>query len=112
MPSTFDSLQIEITSKAQSANKSIDALVGKLDVLSKSLGKINSGSRNLNGLANGVDRLGRAMQTMNTVKTADFTRLANNLTKLGNMSEQWRRICQNLEEQVCKGQLSTFHNLP
>ena len=86
MATEIESLQISINAKAQNANKQIDALVGRLDVLSKSLGRINGGSRNLNGLANGVDRLGRAMQTMNTVKTADFTRLANNLAKLGNMN--------------------------
>lgn len=84
MPTSIDSLQIEINAKAQSANDAIDRLVGKLDRLSTSLGKMNTS--NLNGLANGVDMLGRAMQTMNTVKTADFTRLATNLAKLGNMN--------------------------
>ena len=84
MPTSIDSLQIEINAKAQSANDAIDRLVGKLDRLSTSLGKMNTS--NFNGLANGVDRLGRAMQTMNTVKTADFTRLATNLAKLGTIN--------------------------
>lgn len=83
---TIDSLQIEINSKATRANRAIDALVGKLDILSRSLGKLNSGSTNLVGLANGVERLGKAMQVMNTVKTADFSRLARNLDKLGKVN--------------------------
>lgn len=81
---TIDDLQIEIGAKAQTANDAIDRLVTKLDRLQTSLSKVN-GSQ-LSGLANGVDRLGKSMQTMNTIKTADFTRLATNLTKLGNIN--------------------------
>lgn len=83
MPTSIDSLQIEINAKAQSANTAIDRLVGKLDRLNSSLRKTDGA--NLSSLANGVDRLGRAMQTMNTVKTADFTRLAKNLSNLNNL---------------------------
>ena len=78
---TIDSLQIDINASASKANDAIDRLVGKLDRLQTSLGKVN-GSQ-LAGLANGVDRLGKSMQVMNTIKTADFTRLATNLAKLG-----------------------------
>lgn len=81
---TIDDLQIEIGAKAQTANDAIDRLVTKLDRLQTSLSKVN-GSQ-LTGLANGVDRLGKSMQVMNTIKTADFTRLATNLTKLGNIN--------------------------
>ena len=84
MADTIDSLQIEINAKAQNANDAIDRLVGKLDRLTTSLGRVNG--TNLNGLANGVQRLGNAMQVMNTIKTADFTRLATNLTKLGSVN--------------------------
>lgn len=80
---SVDQLYIEVNAKAQSANNAIDSLVGKLDRLSASLGKING--TNLTGLANGVQRLGNAMQIMNQIKTADFTRLANNLQKMGNI---------------------------
>ena len=80
MPKNIDELQIEINAKAQSANDAIDRLVGKLDRLSASLGRLNTS--NLNTLAMGVNRLGTAMQTMNGVKTADFTRLAKNLERL------------------------------
>lgn len=81
---TIDDLQIEIGAKAQTANDAIDRLVTKLDRLQTSLSKVN-GSQ-LTGLANGVDRLGKSMQVMNTIKTADFTRLATNLTKLGSIN--------------------------
>lgn len=84
MADTIDSLQIEINAKATTANDAIDRLVGKLDRLTTSLGRING--TNLNGLANGVQRLGTAMQAMNTIKTTDFTRLASNLTKLGDVN--------------------------
>lgn len=84
MEDVVDELQIEINAKATKAYDVIDRLVGKLDRLTTSLGKING--TNLNGLANGVQRLGNAMQVMNTVKTADFTRLATNLTKLGSVN--------------------------
>ena len=81
---TIDDLQIEIGAKAQTANDAIDRLVTKLDRLQTSLSKVN-GSQ-LAGLANGVDRLGKSMQVMNTIKTADFTRLATNLAKLGDLN--------------------------
>ncbi len=77
---TVDSLDIKISAQANSASASIDKLVGKLNTLSSSLNRINGSG--LTGLANGVQKLGNAMQVMNAVKTADFTRLANNLTKL------------------------------
>lgn len=86
MPTSIDELQIEINAKAVKANDAIDRLVGKLNGLTTSLGKLNTSS--LNGLANGVQKLGNAMQVMNTVKTADFTRLARNLSSMGNINTQ------------------------
>ena len=86
MPTSIDELQIEINAKAVKANDAIDRLVGKLNGLTTSLGKLNTS--NLNGLANGVQKLGNAMQVMNTVKTADFTRLARNLSSMGNINTQ------------------------
>ena len=76
-------LYIEVNAKAFKANDAIDRLCGKLDRLSTSLRKVNGAQ--LTGLATGVQRLGSAMNTMNQVKTADFTRLATNLTKMGNI---------------------------
>ena len=86
MATTIDRLQIEINTQATKANTAIDNLITRLDRLTTSLGKINSSS--INGLANGVDRLGKAMQTMNGVKTSDFTRLAKNISKMGSVNTQ------------------------
>lgn len=84
MPTNIDTLQIEINAKASKANDAIDRLVGKLDRLSVSLGRMNT--TNLNGLSSGVQRLGNAMQTMNSIRASDFTRLAKNLEKMGNIN--------------------------
>lgn len=77
----IDSLEIKIQANAQKANQSLDALVGKLDRLTTSLGRVNGNS--LSSLSNGVQRLANSMQSMKNVGTADFTRLANNISKMG-----------------------------
>ena len=77
MAESIDALQIEISAQATKANQAIDRLVGKIDKLTTSMSHLD-GSK-LSSLANGVQRLGTAMQTMNNVKTADFSRLARNL---------------------------------
>lgn len=80
----IDNLQIKISANASKANEDIDKLITRLDRLSVAIGRVD-GSK-FAGLANGVQRLGTAMQTMNSVKTADFTRLAANIDKLGNLN--------------------------
>ncbi len=71
---TVDSLNIQITAQANSASASIDKLSKKLNTLSVSLNSINGSG--LSGLSNSVQRLGKSMQTLNGVKTTDFTRIA------------------------------------
>jgi methyl-accepting chemotaxis protein len=83
MPTSIDSLQIEINAQATKANSAIDRLVVKLDTLSKSLGRIPTG--NITGLANGVEKLGRAMRVMGNIDSRSFTRLANNINKLSHV---------------------------
>lgn len=78
---TVDSLEIKIGAEAKIASNAINNLITKLDHLATSLNKVNGSS--LLGLANGVQRLGNAMQTMNNVKTADFTKIANGFKKFG-----------------------------
>lgn len=80
MATDIDSLQIQINATATKANTTIDKLVGRLDKLSNSLQGLRTG--NLSNLSTGVQQLGTAMQSMNAVKTADFTRLAKNLNNL------------------------------
>lgn len=76
---TVDSLDIEISASAKKANKAIDDLCSKLNTLSSSIEKINGS--NLSGLSNGVEKLGRAVKTLNGVKTTDYTRIAKGLEK-------------------------------
>ena len=79
----IDDLQIRIQGDAVKANDAIDKLIGKVDRLSTALSGLNG--KNLSSLSTGVTRLSGAMNAMNNVKTADFTRLATNITKLANL---------------------------
>lgn len=81
---TVDDLNIKLQAESKAAESSIDSLITKLETLSVKLSGINGNG--LKGLAIGVNRLGTAMQTMNGIKTTDFTRLAKNIEKLGNIS--------------------------
>ena len=83
MAQSIDELQIEINAQAGKANDAIDRLINRIDKLTTSIGHLDGS--NLVSLANGVQRLGTAMQTMNNVKTADFSRLARNLQNLNNI---------------------------
>lgn len=74
MSETVESLDIKINATAKSAKDEITNLVGKIDVLTSSLSKINGS--NLSGLANGVSKLGNATKTLSGVKAADYNRIA------------------------------------
>nr|DAT22283.1 MAG TPA: minor tail protein [Bacteriophage sp.] len=78
----LDSLEVKITGTATKAINSVDKLINQLTRLSTSLATVNGSS--LSGLANGVSQLGSAMQNMNA-GTADFTRFAKNITKIGSV---------------------------
>lgn len=78
----LDSLEVKITGTATKAINSVDKLINQLTRLSTSLATVNGSS--LSGLASGVSQLGSAMQNMNA-GTADFTRLAKNIAKIGSV---------------------------
>lgn len=78
----LDSLELKITGTATKAIDSVDKLIDQLTGLSTSLATVNGSS--LSDLASGVNQLGSAMQNMNA-GTADFTRLAKNITKIGSV---------------------------
>lgn len=80
----LDNLYIKIQAEAVKANDAIDRLDDKLERLERALANLNK--VNINGFANGVDRLSKAMVSMNQVKTADFTRLAKNLANLSTVN--------------------------
>lgn len=84
MAESIDQLQIDMQVQAVKANDAIDKFIGKLDKLSTSIDKIDTSK--ITGLANSVNRLNSSMQGMNNVRTADFTRLANNIQKIGNIN--------------------------
>ena len=83
MGTTVDSLDIQIAAQAGKANQSLDALVRRLDRITSSLTR--AGGSGMNQMAVGVSRLASAMQKMNAIGTADFTRLANNMAKLSSV---------------------------
>lgn len=74
MSETVESLDIKINATAKSAKDEITNLVGKIDVLTSALSKINGS--NLSGLSNGVSKLGNATKTLSGVKATDYNRIA------------------------------------
>lgn len=86
MGTTVDSLDIQLQMQSQRAVTSIDTLISRLGTLNTSLTKINGSG--LTGVANGVNKLSNAMQGMKSVGTADFTRLATNITKIASLDSK------------------------
>lgn len=80
----LDRLEVQVEASAAKANAELNKLVNKLDKVASSLSGINSSG--LVGFANGIEKLGKSMQTMNAVKTSDFTRLARNIQKLSTLN--------------------------
>lgn len=80
----IDNLEIQISAESSKASKALDSLVASLTKLSTALNGVNASG--LQGLSNAVTRFSTAMQSMNNVKTADFTRLAKNIQKLASIN--------------------------
>lgn len=81
MGAEIDRLEVQVEAQAQKANVQLESLIKKLDRVSASLAGVNS--RGLATMGAGVNKLVNAMANMNTnTKTADFTRLTNNIAKL------------------------------
>lgn len=79
-----DSISISISAKATQAVNSLDKLINRLGTVNASLNGLNS--KSLSNLANSVSQLSVAMNSINTAKTADFTRLAKNISQLSNIN--------------------------
>lgn len=87
MPDNIDSLQIEISANAQSAERSLDRLADTLIRLQSSLRGISNGQ--FQNLSAGIRQLSDSMQRFSgVVKTADFTRIATGLNKLSAVNVQ------------------------
>lgn len=84
MSAEIDRLEIAVEASASKANQQLDMLAAKLNKVAESLMKIDGGG--LASLANGLERLTKSMQGFGSVKTADFARLSNNMSKLENMN--------------------------
>lgn len=80
----LDRLEIKIETSATAADEALKGLSDKLDKIANSLKGVNNSG--LVGFANGIEKLGKSMQTVNSVKTTDFTRLAKNIEKLSNLN--------------------------
>lgn len=81
-----DRLEIQVQTQAQKANTELDKMAGKLRGVASALQSVNDSGK-VQGIANGVSKLGQAMQSMSGVKTTDFSRLARNIEKLGNIDQ-------------------------
>ena len=84
MGAEIDRLEVSVETKATKVNNSLDNLVTKLDRVSGALSKLNSSG--LSTLSDGVSKFAQASAQLSNVKTTDFTRLATNLAKLGNVN--------------------------
>ena len=82
----IDQLNIKIEADAQKAHSSVDTLINKLGRLNSALGGINTS--NLTSLSNGIQKLSNSMQSIKNVGTADFTRLAKNIQKMGQLDSK------------------------
>lgn len=82
----IDRLDIIISAEASKAEKQLNKLMAALGRLSGVLGGIDASG--IVGLAESVQKLSSAMQGMNSVRTADFTRLAKNIQKLAGIDTQ------------------------
>lgn len=82
----IDRLDIIISAEASKAEKQLNKLMAALGRLSGVLSGIDASG--ITGLADSVQKLSTAMQGMNSVRTADFTRLAKNIQKLAGIDTQ------------------------
>ena len=81
---TVDNLDIQISAQVNRANASLTTLINRLDKVSASLMGVNS--RGMATMGAGINKLANSMQNFsNATKTADFSRLARNLSSIGNI---------------------------
>jgi methyl-accepting chemotaxis protein len=77
---TIEELSIDIVSNLGDADKALDRLSNSLSRMSNTLGGFDTGK--LFGISNGISSLSGAMRGIQSVKTTDFTRIANGISKL------------------------------
>lgn len=76
----IDRLEIGIEAYAGKANSELDKLARRLEKIEGNLVRINVSG--LSNFAAGIEKLSQAMQSINSVKTSQFTALSKNIQKL------------------------------
>lgn len=79
---TIDELTLEVKAQTKGANKSLTNLSSKLDSLSQTLRRLDTG--NLSALATDVSKLGQAVSQFKGVSGNKFSSLASGITTLSN----------------------------
>lgn len=77
----IDSLDIQIKTSADTADKALNKLVGTIGKISASLGGVN-----FNNFSVGVKNITSAMQGLQNIKMPDYNRLANGISKIGSIN--------------------------
>ena len=75
-----DSLELQVSAQANNAEASLDRLARKLTSLATSLRDVST--HGIDNLARSVKEFAGSMQSMNAIKTTDFSRLVRNVNKL------------------------------
>ena len=83
MPTTIDSLAIDINAEAGDVSSKIDALATKLGKLATSIGSVNG--TGLVNISNGLKSLNGSMQGLSNVNLSNYTRIAKGLTTISSV---------------------------
>ena len=106
MPTTIDSLAIDINAEAGDVSSKIDALATKLGKLATSIGSVNrSGLVNISG---GLKNLNGAMQGLSNVNLANYTRIATGIERISSIDSRSLGKAAGAIESVGKS-LSSFN---
>ncbi|MDU6263706.1 MAG: hypothetical protein E6600_04295 [Anaerocolumna aminovalerica] len=93
----IDRLEIAIQSEASRASADLDKVIKKLNILSGTLGNINTDA--FKNMASGINEFAGSVQNASNIKTSAFTRLSKNIDKIVNTdSYKLGRLSGSLKE--------------
>lgn len=78
-----ESIELQIKSDAQQANRAIGNLQGKLQELGTTLNSLNGAS--ISNFASGMSQLATSLRSVSSIDTRTFSKIATNMEKLGNL---------------------------
>lgn len=90
--SNIDNLSININANANQAINNLDRLISRTKTLSQSM---RTNANAINQFSGGVKRLSTAMQSMNNIKTSDFSQASRNIKKLAQAMQQMNTVNAN-----------------